>query len=1027
MNDDSFRRFRCWTIPKVQQTLFPDIASLGLDADAVFLAAHTSRDIEHAQGVQQLDAKREVAVLRALDSSFGLPDANTLIAITGPSGSGKSHLVRWVRAQLPESPASYRLIYVPKALETLRQLLNHILDRMPGPEAEAVKTELDKAVGQKPPQQLGEELLDRLRLILAFELPETKPGHNQELRSYLLGSRPEPAAGREGGLPDLMLIKPIRDHLLRPDGTIARIVNSVQGKRQSDVKTPEFDASDFPIRQSDVLRQLQGPLVPLWSLLLRDPSDAFALLNEARNRAVADALGMRPGINLGEVFSKARRQLRSEGKELVLLFEDLTQFGLFDGDLYDQFTIQPGSDLAPIRALFAITDGKFEENVPPTVRTRLDHHFKVAALTSNEGDLEDQVAKFVARYLNIARIGRQRLVDTRAAADAGDRESGHWIPNACLDPLGDGRECINRDDCWSSFDAVDDIGLYPYDKTALRRRLRRMGERITARRIVEEIVRDFLVEADPIIGRGLFPDEHVRQRFDFTIALDKESIVPKENLEESERDRLHRCRVIWADGRIEKAGITVAFDLPTSEGTTAPPIGDTPVPEPRPTAKPNPLVPLFSWQNGEEMLEAEAVWYRERLFELVLGRVDLLSMLIDPGPGPGQMLLGRVLSANSFELTNSPGQPAGRNRLRFPIEPDDSGVLLLSAVRWWWDHGHWDIDSTERKWDFPSNPASAQLTLDEFLESAARLTEGALVAVLLQGPAEPASAAVALRASALTAVGHGPADADANDSIEWVFNAPSAQSMQPSPSWAPVAAESLSTLNDVGAGWIAAFASAQQGETGEPLCVDAARLLPTAQAAARDPVHALAGERTFDEAFIEISQHWEKLGQSLRSSVEAEARSLTQALETVDGYLSGQDFRELVGAIASAGQLAGDHNVFRPLHQYRAFRDACDRLAATSPEEVARVLGAIPQLLDVDSGRNSVVVMRAQSWAPGVRSMEQDLDLIRSCLQATADELSDRLGEGSSSTPEAAAAELSLEVKRAATILARTFGEREAR
>jgi hypothetical protein len=956
-----------------------------------------------------------------------LPDANTLIAITGPSGSGKSHLVRWVRAQLPESPESYRLIYVPKALETLRQLLNHILDRMPGPEAEAVKTELDKAVGQKPPQQLGEELLDRLRLILAYELPETKPGHNQEVRSYLLGSRPETVAGREGGLPDLMLIKPIRDHMLRPGGTIARIVDSVRGKRHGDVETPEFDASDFPIKRSDVPRQLQGPLVPLWSLLIRDPSDAFGLLNEARNRAVADALGMRPGVNLGEVFSKARRQLRSERKELVLLFEDLTQFGLFDGDLYDQFTIQPGNDLAPIRALFAITDGKFEENVPSTVRTRLDHHFRVAALTSNEDDHEDQVAKFAARYLNIARVGRQRLVDTRTAADPGDRESGRWIPNACLDPLGDGRECINRAECWSSFGSVDDIGLYPYNKTALRRHLRRMGEQITARRIVEETVRDFLVEADPVIGRGLFPDEHTRQRFDFTISLDKESIVPKGNLEESQRDRLHRCRVIWADGRIEKAGITVAFDLPTSDGTTAPPIGDTPVPVPRPTAKPNPLVPLFSWQNGEEMLEGEAVWYRERLFDLVLSRVDLLSMLIDPGPGHGQMLLGRVLSANSFELTNAPGRRAGRNRLRFPIEPDDSGVRLLGAVRWWWDHGHWNIESSERKWDFPSDPTSAQLALDEFLESAARQTEGALVALLLRGPAEPASAAVALRASALTAIGHGPADADASASIDWVFNNPSAKSIQPSPYWATVAAESLSALNDVGAEWIAAFASAQQGDTGEPLCVDAARLLPTVQAAAGDPLHALAGEGTFDEAFIEISQHWERLSESLRSSVEAEARSLTETLEKVSGYVSGQDFRELVGAIASAGQLAGDHNVFRPLHQYRAFRDACDRLAAASPEDVARVFGAIPLLLDVDSGSNSTEVMRAQRWAPGLRSMRQDLDLIRSCLQATVDELSDRLVEGLSSTPEAAAAELSLEVKRAITILTGMLGVGEAR
>ena len=63
------------------------------------------------------------------------------------------------------------------------------------------------------------------------------------------------------------------------------------------------------------------------------------------------------------------------------MFEDLAQFGLFDGDLYDHFAIQPGDELAPIRALFAITDGKFEVNVPDTVRTRLTHQFRVGELT----------------------------------------------------------------------------------------------------------------------------------------------------------------------------------------------------------------------------------------------------------------------------------------------------------------------------------------------------------------------------------------------------------------------------------------------------------------------------------------------------------------------------------------------------------------------------------------------------------------------------------------------------------------------
>src|SRR5436190_636403 len=51
MGDSSMRRFRCWDAATVQHTVFGDIASLGLDADAVFLAAHSSVDLDHTKGI----------------------------------------------------------------------------------------------------------------------------------------------------------------------------------------------------------------------------------------------------------------------------------------------------------------------------------------------------------------------------------------------------------------------------------------------------------------------------------------------------------------------------------------------------------------------------------------------------------------------------------------------------------------------------------------------------------------------------------------------------------------------------------------------------------------------------------------------------------------------------------------------------------------------------------------------------------------------------------------------------------------
>lgn len=1022
MTDDPFRHFRCWTTGEVQRTVFGDIAWLGLDADAVFLAAHTSLKIEHLHGVQQAGVEREVAVLRALDSSFGLKGQNTLIAITGPSGSGKSHLVRWVRAQLSENADSYHLIYVPKALETLRQLLGHILDRMPGDESEAVKAELDKAVGQKRPEQLAEELLDRLRSVLGYEMPEAKHGQDAEMRSYLLGTRVDTeTARREGGLADLLLIKPIRDHLLRSDGAIARMVDSVRGRRRGDEEAPEFDASDFPTKQAGTASQLRGPLLQLWNLLNRDASPAIALLNEARNRAVAEALGMRAGVNLGEVFAKTRRRLRSENKELVLLFEDLAQFGLFDGDLYDHFAIQPGEELAPIRALFAITDGKFEENVPDTVRTRLTHQFRVGALAHGPGETGDDAARVVSRYLNVARVGRDRLIKAWAAATAKDRESGQWIPNACVDLHGDGRECVNREECWSSFGEVDEVGLYPYNRIALRRELQKRGATVTARTLVDETVKEFLIEAEPAIGGGSFPSDAIKGRFDFSVSRAKETIVPGGALVEADRDRLHRCRVIWADGGLESTGVTIAFDLPTSAGTEAPSPAPQPAPTPHEATKPTPLLPLFAWQNGDEMLEAEAIWYRERLLDLVVTRVDLASMLIDPGQGRGQVLLGRALAANSFELTRAPGQRAGQNRLRFAIDPDDAGVLLLSAVRWWWDHGHWNVASEDRKWDFPLDPTVAQMALDEFLDRAVRDTEAAIVAMLSRGPLDPAAAAIALRASAILALGHGPNTNAAEELLDWVLSTPSAQTIRPSPAWEGVARESLTTLHDIDATWLAAFASARQGDTGDPLCVDAARLVPVVVKAAENPLDVLEAKPTFDDSFSEVAVHWEALERALRAGIDAEASDVTETLEAVARQLADSPFETLVEAATSAGRLAADNKVFRPPNQYGAFRDACDRLGQISGTEVAAFLETRRPLADPTDGTLLAKVLDAQRWVSNARRVKEDLHLVSSCLEATATELSQRLVEELGVTPEAAASEARAKVEGIATALLAAF------
>src|SRR4051794_12505186 len=129
MADGSMATFRCWSSESVARTVFSDIGALAGDADAVFLAAHTPVDLEHRKGPEfGSSGPGEARVLEALTRSIGDLERNTLVAVTGGSGSGKSHVVRWVHSHLDQNDPRFRVLYVPRAVQTLRELLRRIIE-----------------------------------------------------------------------------------------------------------------------------------------------------------------------------------------------------------------------------------------------------------------------------------------------------------------------------------------------------------------------------------------------------------------------------------------------------------------------------------------------------------------------------------------------------------------------------------------------------------------------------------------------------------------------------------------------------------------------------------------------------------------------------------------------------------------------------------------------------------------------------------------------------------------------------------
>ena len=145
-------KFTCWNAASVSETVFTDIGALSRSTDAVFLAAHTPARVMHLRGPEEPvgTGGGEAQVLAALLADVGTYPSNTLIAVTGNSGTGKSHIVRWVYAQLRQSRPDLHVLYVPRELSNLRDLLRTLIKGLDLPDevGQEMLARVDAAIGE---------------------------------------------------------------------------------------------------------------------------------------------------------------------------------------------------------------------------------------------------------------------------------------------------------------------------------------------------------------------------------------------------------------------------------------------------------------------------------------------------------------------------------------------------------------------------------------------------------------------------------------------------------------------------------------------------------------------------------------------------------------------------------------------------------------------------------------------------------------------------------------------------------------
>lgn len=471
-------------------------------SDAAFLAVHQPVPIGRKTR-NKTSLVDETALLQAFNQEWNL-DEPLLVFVTGDVGSGKSHMVRWLKSSIGNR-SDRHIVYVEKRNTSLTRVIEKVIEGLESASITRIRSALnDVSAEAQTLEQAKIRLLNELRVLVETDpstslVVRTADHSTVSLADQSLQSAREQARVLVG---DLRL----SEYLQRPGGPIERITR---------LAMPRSSESDDDVNENDVRldeSDLRVDLTQVEDLTAQATRTISLLANEQLRIAVAGVLDHYLPLakarvfaggttDLLELFADVRREVEERGQELCLFIEDLVLLHGIDQQLAQALTVPAGPGLCRVRAAIAVTSG-YLKNVD-TFNDRGTEFTMDVATTSVE--LSGR-RRFVANYLNVARLGRQALAEH--IASSGERST----PVACID-------CDVRPECHASFGATDDgIGYFPFNEHSIDQLVGAVSAtNFRPREILRQVIRDGVQVADNELRTpGLFPSKQFGAHLDQT-------------------------------------------------------------------------------------------------------------------------------------------------------------------------------------------------------------------------------------------------------------------------------------------------------------------------------------------------------------------------------------------------------------------------------------------------------------------------------------------------------------------------------
>lgn len=430
-----------------------------------------------------------------------------LVAITGASGVGKSHMVRWLRAQLLRHPMRDRLVIVsiPKTA-SLRQVVERMLEPLGGQAYAMIKSDLDRAVEALKPSQAAE----LLATTLAGELESFASNLQEQVRANSVAREHAPRINIARKIRTLVRDPQVRDSWLQ-EIFIRIIQSSLDGTSDPDQR--RFHAGDFVPPPTIANNTFQPETNSVLSFLARndgaDRTAAAEILQEVLDPALRSVFGFTETFKqktIQEVVSDIRRQLLVENRELVLLVEDLAALAGIQQPLLD-IVIAESDDQGQrvrgtIRTALAVTDGFLPGR--QTLLTRAKAEWVIPSEGMADELVVARLVRLTGRYLNAARWGLGLLKKRFAEVPPDEQNLYTWVP------------VFDEDLDAASADQLESFGkteakhaLFPFSEVAVRsfaeQALKRGGRWVfNPRAYIDAVLHPVLMQRN-LFAKGQFP------------------------------------------------------------------------------------------------------------------------------------------------------------------------------------------------------------------------------------------------------------------------------------------------------------------------------------------------------------------------------------------------------------------------------------------------------------------------------------------------------------------------------------------